>query len=705
MDYIDGVSLDIHLADKALTQQTKLELFCKICEAVGAAHLCGIIHRDLKPSNIRVDEDGQPHVLDFGLAKTPDDDLDLQQTIHSMTMTGQFVGSLPWASPEQADGRPDHIDVRTDVYALGVILFQTLTGRFPYPVVGHVRDVVDNIISKEPVRPSTISSDIDNDLETIVLKALSKEPQRRYAGTVELSQDIQRYLAGEPIEAKRDSSLYVLGKSLRRHRTAVGVVSAFIFLLGAFGVYMSVQYANSKRQAARTKQTLSFLQDTLFEASSHRLGVNATMLDLLQEASSRLDGQFTDQPEVAAALHYTIGHAYDTIWKPTESLGHLRTALNLSTETYGREHQETVRTMVLLGMVMAELRDPESIELQSEALVIRQNQLGEKHFLVGQSRAELAYAMMRSAIPRNWPETERLFKEAETYYRTHHIEPHQDFARYLHSYAAMFHILGRYEEADSIYHESLSMSESILGPDHQFVTECKRDYSVVLSKLGRYDEALQLMDDVLINAPKQFGSANLSRMQRRVAAIHLEKGDLAETQRWLDMASISHCRQLAIDHPDERDRIHTLANTIEANSGKIDLDVYLETFETITTFETSKWEALENYLELGRLMMAKGTQDDLLNANKLLELALAIFPADQNKMTLSRAYVATIYGECRTRLGHFEKAESQLLDAHEFLVSQLGTTHPTTRLAAGNLHKLYTSWNKPDNAELFQSTE
>lgn len=185
MDYIDGLPLDVYLVKQSISLREEIELFIKICEAIGAAHLCGIIHRDLKPSNILVDQMGEPHVLDFGLAKAHDDDLDLQQTLHDITMTRQFVGSLPWASPEQAEGRPDHIDVRSDVYTLGVILFQMLTGKFPYPIVGHVRDIIENIIHREPIKPSSVARELEDDLETIVLKALSKEPARRYQSTTE----------------------------------------------------------------------------------------------------------------------------------------------------------------------------------------------------------------------------------------------------------------------------------------------------------------------------------------------------------------------------------------------------------------------------------------------------------------------------------------------------------------------------------------
>jgi WD40 repeat protein len=242
MDYISGQSLDAWLAAKDRSVEESLQLFVKICEAVNAAHLRGVIHRDLKPGNVRIDAEGQPHVLDFGLAKVA-----MGEEASVMTVTGQFVGSLPWASPEQAEGVPSKIDTRTDVYSLGVILYQMLTGTFPYDVVGNMRDVLDRIMKTEPARPSTVCRQIDDEVETIVLKCLAKERERRYQSAGELARDVRHYLAGEPIEAKGDSTWYVLCKQLHRYRfpAATGAVVALLLLTSC--VFAWVLYAQERR--------------------------------------------------------------------------------------------------------------------------------------------------------------------------------------------------------------------------------------------------------------------------------------------------------------------------------------------------------------------------------------------------------------------------------------------------------------------------
>ena len=233
MDYIEGPTLDEWLnnyrqsnppPDIPADPAELLRVFMKIAEAVNAAHLRGIVHRDLKPANVRIDQRGEPHVLDFGLARSPiphttgDDDAPAM-----MTMTGQFLGSLPWSSPEQAEGIPGKIDTRSDVYALGVVLYQMLTGQFPYEVVGNMRDVLDNIMRAEPTPPSQIiesrlakraekakrrrtkhNNPINANLEAIVLKALHKKREDRYQTAGGMAKDIANYLAGKPTVASTE---------------------------------------------------------------------------------------------------------------------------------------------------------------------------------------------------------------------------------------------------------------------------------------------------------------------------------------------------------------------------------------------------------------------------------------------------------------------------------------------------------------------
>lgn len=308
MDYIDGEPLDQYVRARRLDYQRILGLFATICDAISAAHQRGIIHRDLKPGNVRVDEHGAPHVLDFGLSKLADD-----PEAPSATRTGQFVGSAPWASPEQAAGEPEAIDVRTDVYSLGVLLFQMLTDRFPYPVTGRPSEILEAIQHAPPQRPRSIRRDIPEDVETIVLMCLQKEPARRYQSASELAADVQRCLRGEPIAARRDSGWYVLRKQLWRHRLPLSVGAAFIGLLLLSSVVAWSLFVRANRARAdaedRTREATARLWDSyLAQAraarSSNRIGRRFDALQAVRHAAEiRASVELRNEALAALTLH------------------------------------------------------------------------------------------------------------------------------------------------------------------------------------------------------------------------------------------------------------------------------------------------------------------------------------------------------------------------------------------------------------------
>ncbi len=274
MDYIAGRKLDEYVRHNELSIERTLRLFVKVCYAINSAHLRGVIHRDIKPGNIRVTPEGEPHILDFGLAKLESVDGHLSAAPTQMTATGQFIGSLPWASPEQARGDMAKIDVRTDVYALGVILYQLLADRFPYQINGPMAEVVGRIVGEIPTRPSAFNPSVGSPLDTITLKALAKSREARYQTPGEMARDIERLLAGEPIEARRDSFGSLSRELLGRYwvRILAGVAAAVVLVawLTALVVHPDEGFPRGASARLELERARAELEDA--RATAVRLG-------------------------------------------------------------------------------------------------------------------------------------------------------------------------------------------------------------------------------------------------------------------------------------------------------------------------------------------------------------------------------------------------------------------------------------------------
>ena len=393
MDYVSGQPLDVAMASDVWTVDQTLKLFAKICVAVNAAHLRGVIHRDLKPSNIRIDSEGQPHVLDFGLAKVALGSAGVSPAdVSPMTMTGQFVGTLPWASPEQAEGVPSKIDLRTDVYSLGVVLYQMLTGKFPYPVLGTMRDVIDNILTTEPASPRALRKQINDEVETIVLKCLQKERDRRYQTAGELARDVNRYLAGDPIDAKGDSLAYVLRKQLKRYKLPAAVAAAFLVTVFGFAVAMGIQARNNRlsaeeaenearnarlaeneqrrlaaaesvardeaeRDRKKAETIIQFVTKALVSSDPNKSGAQGFLVtEAMQQAIELLDAsELKNEPETEAALLATISGILIGNARSEEALRLARRVLEIELELHSGDHPEVATSLNNVAMCLQSL--------------------------------------------------------------------------------------------------------------------------------------------------------------------------------------------------------------------------------------------------------------------------------------------------------------------------------------------------------------
>jgi tetratricopeptide (TPR) repeat protein len=536
MDYVHGRPLDEYMAAEPRGVKETLQLFVKICDAVNAAHLRGVIHRDLKPGNIRVCDDGEPRILDFGLAKVTVG----QEDTPAMTVTGQFLGSLPWASPEQAEGIPAHIDVRTDVYALGMILYQMLTGHTPYPVTGSMRDVLENVLHAEPVRPGVWRRALDSDVETITLKCLSKERERRYQNAGELAADVRRYLCGEPIAARGDSSWYLLTKMVKRHRGPVAVAMGLVLLLAGGFVAMSMLYARAVTAENRERHRFEQVQ-TL---------ANTLMFDLHDRIQNLAGATPVREYLVETGLAYLDGLAAeagdDPVLQRQLALGYSRLGDVQGSPSYGGSLGDTEGALASYRKALAitsalAARDADDQHLREDTAV---HLLKLSDVLNAMGRTEQALDNCRRALAIN-----RELSESD---RSNRLLRFQVSAS-LHSVGHILAALGRSEEALDCYHESIEIDRELLADDprdarlQQHLAAGQESVGEVLWESGQTAAALERYREYL-QITSQLSAADPDNVEalRDVFVGHIKIGALLAGSGAAEEALASFDRALTI---------------------------------------------------------------------------------------------------------------------------------------------------------------
>lgn len=364
LEYIQGHSVSDYVVKQRLGVRDRLDLVARICDAVHHAHQKGVIHRDLKPGNILVDADGQPKILDFGVARMTDSDVNMTTM---QTDAGQLVGTVPYMSPEQIAGNSDVLDTRSDVYAMGVICYQLLTGRLPHDLTRKVITEAARIIREDDPTPLiAINRSLRGDIETIIAKTLEKDRDRRYQSASELAADIRRFLNDEPIVARPASTIYQIRKFARRNKAVVTATIAVIAALAIGLVYSNIQrskavaagiVAREEAERARTEarkaaRTVAFLENMLAKATpANADDRDLTVAEVMEASAKEVETELADEPIVLASVQTTIGRALASLARYDEAETQLNRALDAQMRLLGEAHPDTITTIHVLGIL------------------------------------------------------------------------------------------------------------------------------------------------------------------------------------------------------------------------------------------------------------------------------------------------------------------------------------------------------------------
>ncbi len=548
MEFVQGESLLQYAESHRLNARQRLELIAKVCEAVQHAHQRGIIHRDLKPGNILVDENGQPKILDFGVARVTDSDTQATR----QTDLGQLVGTLEYMSPEQVLADPLELDTRSDVYALGVILFELLAGRLPYDIGRQLFEAA-RIIREEDPRPlSSINRAFRGDIETIVAKALEKDKARRYPSAADLAADIYHYLKDEPIAARPPSTRYQLRKFVLRHRTLVAAIAAIFMVLVAGIVASTSETMRARRAEQRAVRERDRATAAEQAADKQRDQARAAENEATWERSAAVGARSQVVLGRIMTPVPSIEHTYSRLNNLDMVERQLELNLEIQRRRLGDADRDTLTTMDdLAGIYQFHSKYPQAELLYTKALEVRQRVLGEENpetllsmhelallylYEVKSEQAEQLFAKMleirRRALGDQDPETllsmselaklyrnERKYAQAESLYtrelkiqrRLHGVNDDLTL-NIMETLAMLYREQGRIKEAETLLIQALQVQRRLEGEYGLNTLFLKNELATLYSIEHKGKEAEVLFTEVLYERRREMGERSVSTL-------------------------------------------------------------------------------------------------------------------------------------------------------------------------------------------------
>ncbi len=570
MEYVDGVPLHRYCEERSLGFDDRLRLFREVCEAVQYAHRSLVVHRDLKPSNILVTSAGETKLVDFGIAKL----LYKDGADHSVTRTDQRLMTPDYAAPEQVRGDP--VTTATDVYALGAILYQLLTGQPPHRFTGCSKAERYRIILEvEPDPPSGIvrrtaeGRRLRGDLDFIVLKALRKDPARRYPSVEALLDDLERHRTGLPIRGRSDSVAYRTRKFLGRHRLGATVVALVILALAAGLGGTLWQARATAREAAKARAVKNFVVG-LFRVSQpeESRGREITARELLERGARRIDSGLARQPELQAELLDVLGVIHRDLGLYPEADTLLQRAVRLSRATYGETHPGVAARLTDWAAVLAargEFARAESLLTGAHDILRRTR--GPEDTSVATTLSTLASVHRRKG---NFAKAESLYREALRIDRSSRGEDQLRVAEDLDNLGLVLEEAGQLKGADLSYQEALALRRELLDQDHPQVIMSLHHLATLREKQGEFTEAERLEREVLERRRRIYpaGHPDIAYALQSLGNTLQIQGGYAEAES-LNLEALAILRaRLGVDHPEALELVSNLA-TLKYEKGDL----------------------------------------------------------------------------------------------------------------------------------------
>jgi len=712
MDLVKGDPIAEYCDKNNLGIEERLDLFAQVCLAVQHAHTKGIIHRDIKPSNVLVATvDGRPvaKVIDFGIAKATASKL-TEKTL--FTEHRQLVGTPEYMSPEQAEGSLD-IDTRTDVYSLGVLLYELLTGTTPFDSRGLrsaayaeiqriIREVdppkpstrlsqatqtLASVAAKRQTEPRKLNALVRGDLDWIVMKALEKDRARRYETANGLAMDVRRYLSGEAVVAAPPSGAYRVRKFVMRHRGPViaGSLVAVALVLGVVGTTIGLIDATRQRAAAElarkgegeqrvlaearldeSEATVQFLDEMLGAVDPGVQGKDVTVRAVLDEAAKTLSKKFNDRPLVAARLHGTIGRTYTGLGVYPSAETHVRDALTIRQRVLGGEHPDTCRAMNDLGAFLIKNgAHAEAERLLKQAITEHTKLFGASNEITLQSKDNLATLYSMQIRPNEaWDLVSEVLKERKA---TLGGENPLTVAS-MNTLASLDIDLGKFDESERLFQEAIEVQSRVQGPEHPSTLDLNTNLALM------YYTAAMAEDET----------------HPELVAPRLEKARLLG-ERTLEIKT----RVLGPDHQDTLTSISNLSSVYRGlrNHVRADELAMRDLDACVRVLGENHPDTITSLANMGNSYRMRG-----MNAEAIPYLERAIrgsrisLPPDSP----GTAFALGWYGSALGEVGRFEEGEKALVEACGIIDRSLGAQSDVARRVFRSLAMFYEAWEKAD---------